>query len=534
MKAALYTRVSSDRQDTDLSISAQLKALREHAARNGYEVIREFIDEVESGRSINRPGFKQMIVTARQKPPPFESILVWKLSRFTRNREDSIIYKSLLRKHGIHVLSMNEPVEDAPSDRLLEGIIEVIDEFYSANLSQDVLRGQGENASRGFRNGGRPPYGYVRVKVEDGVHARTKLEPDAKTAPIVQRIFRECLEGKGLKPIARGLNADGVPTATGKEWGATSIEKILHNEAYTGTMVWPKRSRQSTSTVCRPALQRVENAWPAIVDKTAFDQAQATLAARAPAVSHPREVDSPYVLSGIMRCGVCGATMVGHGGRRRHRYYMCGTARRKGREVCSSPILPKNRIEGLVIDRIRGHVLTDDNLGELVRLTNEELAHTSDERRERLTLLDDQIAGIDSRLGRLYDALETGDFQDSELAPRIRELTAKKEELSQARTEVEETLHHDTVDLVDDQVVRDYAEDLRNLLAESSITEQRGFLRSFVDKIEVDDAEVKMHYTIPVPPDNAREETVGVVPIVHHGKGSGDGAYIYDMSQMAQ
>ena len=120
-------------------------------------------------------------------------------------------------------------------------------------------------------------------------------------------------------------------------------------------------------------------------------------------------------------------------------------------------------------------------------------------------------------MGRLYDALETGSFQDSELAPRIRELTEKKEELRQARAEVEENLHYETVDLVDDQVVLDYAVDLRNLLAESSIAEQRGFLRSFVEKIEVSDAEVKMYYTIPVPPDSAREEAVGVVHIVHHG-----------------
>ena len=209
--------------------------------------------------------------------------------------------------------------------------------------------------------------------------------------------------------------------------------------------------------------------------------------------------------------------MVGQGSSPRYRYYMCGNARRKGREVCSSPILSKNKIEGFVIDRIKGYVLTEDNLQELVRLTNEELAQASDERKERVELLDNQISGIDSRLSRLYDALETGSFQHGDLAPRIRELTRKKEELSQARTEMEETLHHEAVSPVDDQVVQDYSEDLRNLLAKSSITEQRGFLRSFVEKIEVSDAEVKMYYTIPVPPDSAREEAVGVVPIVHHG-----------------
>ena len=103
MRVALYARVSSERQDIDLSISAQLKALREYASRNNYVVVKEYIDEAESGRSIDRPGFRQMIAIARQKNPPFETILVWKLSRFARNREDSIIYKSLLRKQDISV-----------------------------------------------------------------------------------------------------------------------------------------------------------------------------------------------------------------------------------------------------------------------------------------------------------------------------------------------------------------------------------------------------------------------------------------------
>jgi len=500
MKVAFYARVSSERQDIDLSISAQLKALREYASRNGQVVVRKYIDEVESGRSIDRPGFRQMIITARQKPAPFEAILVWKLSRFARNREDSIIYKSLLRKQGIQVISINEPVEDTPVGRLLEGIIEVVDEFYSANLSQDVLRGQSENASRGFHNGGRPPYGYKRVQVIDGVRNRTKLEPDPKTAPIVQRIFRECLNDKGLKTIIRSLNADRIPSCTGKKWGATSVEKIIHNEAYTGTLVWGKRKKGKDSTGKMPAPQRVDGAWPAIVDKAVFKQAQAVLAARAPAVMHPREVDSPYLLSGIIRCGACGAN-----------------ARRKGREVCSSPLLPKNRIEAFVIDRIKEYVLADDNLQELVKLTNEELDRASDDNRKRLGILDEQITEVDSRLGRLYDALETGEFKGGELAPRIKSLLEKKEELHQVKAEVEETSHHETIITVDDRVVREYADELRELLSKSSVTEQQSLLRSFCERIEVDDSEVKLYYTLPVPPDSNTEETVGVIPIVHHG-----------------
>ena len=162
------------------------------------------------------------------------------------------------------------------------------------------------------------------------------------------------------------------------------------------------------------------------MDKKVHDDlatmADRMLTKRAPQVIHPREVDSPYLLSSIIRCGRCGATMVGHRGGYRYRYYMCGNARRKGREVCPSPILRKDKVEGFAIDRIKGYILTEENLEELVKLTNEELAQTCAEEKEKLKLLEAQIAEADSRLGKLYDALEIGEFKGGVLAPRIKAL----------------------------------------------------------------------------------------------------------------
>lgn len=124
---------------------------------------------------------------------------------------------------------------------------------------------------------------------------------------------------------------------------------------------------------------------------------------------------------------------------------------------------------------------------------------------------------MDSRLGKLYDALETGEFKSGELAPRIQTLFLKKEELQQAKAEAEEALHYQAVDMAEPRVVWDYVDDLRGLLDRSSIIEQRSFLKSFVTSIEVGDSEVNMHYTIPMPPSSLPEETVGVIPFVHHG-----------------
>ena len=516
MKVAIYARVSSEKQDIDLSISAQLKALREYASRNGHVVFKEYVDEAESGRSIDRPGFKQMIATARQKPAPFEAILVWKLSRFARNREDSIIYKSLLRKQGIQVISINEPLEDTPSGRLLEGIIEVIDEFYSANLSQDVTRGMRESASRGFYPGGPPPYGYRRVKVQDGSISRVKLEPDPATAPIVERIFKECLAGKGLIEIARGLNQDGLITRKKNQWSKTAVHKVLKNEAYTGVLIWDRQKLRKINNDLPPI--RVENAWTPIIDRETFEKVQKKLGARAPKITHPRVVHSEYILSGLMRCKNCNAAMIGHAVKSgKFFYYMCGNARRRGRGLCTTPLLPKDRIENFVVDKIKQYILTEDNLEDVVRITNEELAQQCHDEQDRIDIINAEMVDVDSRLGKLYDALETGEFKGGELAPRIKALFEKKEQLQQAKAEAEEALKCQKIELADPAVVKEYVQDLKKLLEESSIVEQKVFLKSFVDRIEVDDSEMKVVYTIPIPPDNAPAETVGVLPFVHGG-----------------
>ena len=518
MDVAFYSRVSSDRQDVDLSISAQLRALREYAAKNGHVVVTEYVDEAESGRSIDRPGFRAMIAAARQQSTPFTAILVWKLSRFARNREDSIIYKSLLRKRGIQVISINEPLEDTPSGRLLEGIIEVIDEFYSANLSEDVVRGMRESVSRGFYPGGPVPYGYKRATFHDGDTPRSRLEPDPHTAPVVERIFRECISGQGLVEIARGLNADGLRTRSGQTWGKTTLHKLLRNEAYTGVLLWDRTRRRRVGADGGPSPIRVEDAWEPIIDRDTFQQAQAKLAGRAPKITHPRVTHSEYVLSGMIRCRQCNTAMTGHAVKSgKFFYYMCSNARRKGRGMCQTPLLPKRKIEGYVIDRIRQCILTEENLEELVRLTNEELSQSSSAERERLDVLEAQLGDVDSRLAKLYDALETGEFKGGELAPRIKTIYEKKEELLRARTDAQEALSRHTIELADPRVVKAYVQDLRSLLESSGVVEQKPFLRSFVERIEVGQSDINLIYTLPMPGVASSTAEVGVLPFVHDG-----------------
>ncbi|MCY4669128.1 MAG: recombinase family protein, partial [Rhodococcus sp.] len=166
--AALYARVSSDRQDVDLSVAAPLRALRDFAARHGYRVARGCIDEAESGRVADRPQFRKMLDEASETESPFQEILVWKFSRFTRKREHAVAFKSMLRRRGIRVTSITEHADDTPTGKLMEAIIESVDEFYSDNLAQEVRRGMRESAQRGFYLSSVAPFGYRKVYVADG------------------------------------------------------------------------------------------------------------------------------------------------------------------------------------------------------------------------------------------------------------------------------------------------------------------------------------------------------------------------------
>ena len=151
-----------------------------------------------------------MIEQGAQPNAPFEVILVWKFSRFTRKREYAVAFKSMLRRKGIRVVSITEHADDSPIGKLMEAIIERVDEFYSENLAQDVVRGMREAASRGFFLGSNAPVGYKRVKVSDGVKERPTLEVDPTTALVVKEIFEISLRGSGLKEICKTLNGRGI------------------------------------------------------------------------------------------------------------------------------------------------------------------------------------------------------------------------------------------------------------------------------------------------------------------------------------
>ena len=510
MKVCCYARVSSERQaEKDLSIPSQLKALRRYASERGWEVVAEYVDEAESARTANRPKFKEMVAAVRRKSKPFDAILVWKLSRFARNREDSIIYKSLLRKHGVQVISINEPVDDSAAGKLLEGMIEVIDEFYSTNLAEDVLRGMAENTGRGFCNGGPTPFGYRRAKIMIGNIQKSKLEPEENEAPIVRRAFQMSLAGQGGKEIAKALNRDGIRTRRGKHWYKTIINNMLQNEVYAGTLVWTGKNDQ---------VFRTTDAHPALVCKGDFDKVLQLLTDRRAKVRHPRTVTSQYLLSSLLYCTRCGAPMMGCSAKSgKFSYYRCNNALRHDPEACRSGWLPKNKIEGFIIDRVKENVLTDDNLTTLVKMVNEEIRLLAGHRRERLEEIDKQFESVNQKLAKYYAAFEKGTMSADDATPRIRELRSEQTRLQRARDEALSELEDTEPKDLGTERVLDYVKDFKALLSKGTFVEQKAFLRSFIKRIDFEPGQVAINYTIPMPVEKGKTSEREVLSIEQSG-----------------
>lgn len=509
-KVAIYARVSSDKQDVDLSISAQIKALREYAKNNGYLVAREFIDEAETGRTTARPAFREMVSLARSPQKPFDIIIVWKYSRFARSREDSIVYKAMLRKSGVQVVSINEPFDDTPTGRLLEAIIESLDEFYSDNLGEEVTRGLRESASRGFYLSSKPPYGYRKIRVKDGDKEHTKLEVDADQACIITSIFNDILNGKGLMQITKGLNAKGIPSPQNKKWSKTSIRAIIANEIYTGTFVWGRRSKRGLDPV------RFENACPALIKRDVFEKVQTMIQERSFSSIHPKRTSSGYLLSGFTYCGFCGKALTGAEAKSgKFSYYICGTINHQGAGSCKARYINSRKFEALVVQKIKDGILTEENLTRIVKLVNQDMDVNSIQYQDELRVVMEDLSGTNHRLERLYDAIEIGKIPFADLAPRIHDLKTRADKLLERKMQLEGILSERRVELASPEIVKRFASDMRRVLELSEFTEKRAFIRSFVQKIRVMADDAILTYTAPI--NGLIEEKIGVLPIVQHG-----------------
>jgi hypothetical protein len=393
---------------------------------------------------------------------------------------------------------------------LLEGIIESVDEFYSENLAQEVVRGMREAASRGFFLGSKAPFGYRKVKVSDGAKERPSLEVDPATAPVVREIFEKSLRGSGLKELCKELNDRGV-TNRGKRWYKGTLHYVLRNEAYTGTAVWGRSGKGDKAQ--EPV--RVEGAWPALVSRELFEGVLQAMRERAPKVQRPARVGSPYLLSGLLKCGVCGRPYRAQGAKSgRFAYYICGTLFTEGAGTCTARYLNAPSVEEFVVEKIRERILNKETIVALVQLVAEEIDAMAGELSGRLEVVEAELADVRNRLGKLYEAIETSDLTLEVLSPCIMSLRHREEQLEAAREDAERLLEQRRVELPNTEEIVRYAADFRAFLKDGTIPEKKALIRNFVEDIEMEGGKAVLTYTVPMPTDGVTSESASVLDFV--------------------
>jgi len=508
-RCVIYARCSDPKQaERDLSIPAQLDEARRWAASHHIEVVQDYIEPGESARTADRPVFQQMIADARRKSRKFDTILVWKFSRFARSREDSVIYKSLLERHGVRLVSLNEPVEDTPAGKMYEGLMELVDEFYSANLAQDTLRGMRKNAEMGHHNGGTTPTGYRVKKTGEGLAVRGVFEPDEQFAPLVRRIFERALAGEGSKTIAEGLNMDGHRTTRGKAWSKQGVLNILRNEVYTGVRIWGKAKRSKANKTEEPI--RVAGAHEALVTIEDFARVQLMLKERSPKRVHPRRLGQRYLLSGLLYCERCGARFIGHAAKSgKVRYYGCQTKMKSGKSSCDAKLLNAERTEQTVAQELTRLVLTPEHLAELVHLVNDELESKGAVAEDELASVQAQVTEARRTLQRNLDALDKGALSLDILGPNIRHWKTRCDDLEAREASLRAQAEGPRALLVGEDNIVAYVEGMRDLLARGNVDQRRAFLRAWIRRIDADGDRLTIHYTFPHIPGTPGDNSAG-------------------------
>lgn len=454
-----YIRVSTEDQE-EYSPESQIRLLKEYAKKNDLILPDEFIfrDDGISGRTAKkRPAFQRMIGMAKENPRPFDAILVWKFSRFARNQEESIVYKSMLRsKCGVDVISVSEPLVDGPFGSLIERIIEWMDEYYSIRLSSEVYRGMEQK----FSEGGvvsTPPSGY---QMGDDVYI-----PDPERAGIVRLVFEQFVAGVGYKEIAEQLNAMGARTKRGNLFENRSVQYILKNPTYLGKLRWSKGRKSWNSDEMNQSL--VDGQHEPLITLELWEAAQARIAdLKKLYPKYAREASSRggFMLQGLIRCSDCGSTLVRSGdGLQCHRYSRGSCIRSHYISMAQAD----ERVISMLEEGFHNHTL---------QIVIRNPGPASREQAE----IKAQIQREKKKLDRILAAYEDG-------IDTIEEYKEKKARILAAVQKLEQQLNAKPQKISVEDYIREKAsllKDLRN--PELSDSEKNAILRSFVDRILFD------------------------------------------------
>jgi len=519
VRAALYARVSTEAQADRGTIGSQLALLHERIAAAGDELVGEYVDDGHSGARLDRPGLDAL----RDAAEAGLIERVWCLSpdRLARAYAYQVLVLDELDRFGVSVAFTDSPglATDDPQATLLTQVQGVIAEYEKAKIAERYRRGKLFRARAGEIVTWKASYGYRRVprSAATGQAHHEVYEPEAA---VVRRIFTDRAAGITVREICRRLNADAIPSPTGKPtWVHSTLCRLLRNEAYIGRVYYnrtesvpDRRPTRRTRQVWRDRDEWIPIDCPRIVSDELF-QAAARVATDNSKWSPRRAIPGQWLLKGLVKCGVCGVGTNCHKMRGRngtwHRYYHCrnhdpiragGEARR-----CPERNIRADALDAFVFDHIRAAITHPDQLlaGEqAVTLTtpipDDELLAAE------LGRLDRKIDAADAERRRLVDLYQGGFIELPEMQRRATEVTARRKELQHKRT----SLADERTDLARDNQLRrrvhDFAARIHAVIDTLDDTQKQQLLRLLIEDVRVTGwhVQIRLRIALDPPPDS--------------------------------
>lgn len=465
-RAVLYLRYSSNNQ-TEQSIEGQRRVCEAYAGSKNIKIVDEYIDRAASASHDveKRTAFQRMLKDLSKKR--FDSILVYKLDRFARDRYDFAIARQKLKKANVKLISATENLDsDKPETVIFEGLLESMAEYYSAELSQKVRRGIRESVEKRQFIGGTIPLG---MKVENKI-----LVPDPKTSSIVRHVFEMAAEGKTFTQIAEWMKDQGVVSRSGNPFGSTSLTRILRNKRYIGYYIYKDLE--------------IPDCIDPIVDKEVYAKVQSILKKN----RCKRHDEHAYLLTGKLFCGICGSAMNGDQGTSRngdsYYYYSCNSKRLKKR--CYAPSVRCDLVDDFVIQKTL-ELLDEDMIKNITAIVMDIYNRVMSEE-DPTIVLKERLKDIDKQIENLLQMVMAGHGSEA-IGIKIDQLTADKKSVE---NRIEEIMSSQTI--LTEDMISYYLQNMKGNPGDPDFRQK--MIDNFVYRVylwsEKDDKKVQIFWTL--------------------------------------
>jgi site-specific DNA recombinase len=516
-RAALYARVSTDKQEREETVASQVDLLRQTAATRGYEILpgNVFIDDGVSGTRLDRPALERLRDLAAEGV--FDVVLVTAPDRLARRYAYQVVLVEELTRCGCEVVFVHQSLGASPEEQMLLQMQGVFAEYERALIHERTRRGQLFAARQGRVNWGNPPYGYTYVHKTPTTPQH--LVVNEAEAEVVRQLYRWCVEEQlSSYAIHRRLTLQGVPPRKAKHgrWAQSSVIEILRDSIYKGEAYY---NRTQAGDVRRPyglrglkerhpgnsqgRTRRPQSEWipvrvPALIDPETWDRAQEQLA-RNRERAQRNNTQHLYLLRSLMVCGRCGRRMVGTWSAQGGRYICALRYPRYAPGACTGRSLSATLLEASVWEHVKALLSDPAVLRTQYEQGRGDPAVNVRAAQER-GRLERKLATLDREVTRLIDAYQAEVIDLTELAERRRRIDDHGRMLRERVREIEQQRTERTAELRLLEGVEAFCTSIREAMEEPSFTVQQKVLQLVVNRIVVADHQVIIEHVVPTGP----------------------------------